>query len=300
MRVTQFAFVALMLLIMLSGCATPNINENDQMNSSNEKIETSSINSSSVSVPDAMETSNTSASDEAYSSVSVSVSAVADPTETVPEAYYSEIYNKAVAFYNAGEIDTAVALLTKMPEDNVDVQTLIRKITPYIGYVGRWKYDHTTKPDGTSFVSDSATEYSATVLFDALDRPSLHIDASGLYGIYSFDSPLNSDGYFSSNDSAFHYVYSLINGKLVEAQDELENPSSGTFRIVYCAVSDSFTNKYGTAETVCAHPGCDSVIAASGDTNCCEEHSSICADCGCFVDEGNIYCSDCAKAHPSK
>ena len=55
----------------------------------------------------------------------------------------------------------------------------------------------------------------------------------------------------------------------------------------------SFTNKYGTATTKCAHPGCNNYIASSGDTNCCPLHSNRCAICGKYIDEDATYCLDC-------
>lgn len=57
----------------------------------------------------------------------------------------------------------------------------------------------------------------------------------------------------------------------------------------------SFTNKYGTPTTKCAHSGCDNYIASSGDTNCCTKHSKRCANCGCYIDEDATYCMDCIK-----
>ena len=57
--------------------------------------------------------------------------------------------------------------------------------------------------------------------------------------------------------------------------------------------TSSFTNKYGTPTTKCAHPGCNNYIAPSGDTNCCVTHSNRCADCGKYIDEDATYCMDC-------
>ena len=57
--------------------------------------------------------------------------------------------------------------------------------------------------------------------------------------------------------------------------------------------TSSFTNKYGTPTTKCAHPGCNNYIASSGDTNCCVTHSNRCADCGKYIDEDAMYCMDC-------
>ncbi len=55
----------------------------------------------------------------------------------------------------------------------------------------------------------------------------------------------------------------------------------------------SFTNKYGTSTTKCAHPGCSNYIASSGDTNCCTIHSNRCGTCGKYIDEDAMYCLDC-------
>ena len=57
--------------------------------------------------------------------------------------------------------------------------------------------------------------------------------------------------------------------------------------------SSSFTNKYGTTTTKCAHAGCDNYIAPSGDTNCCTIHSKKCLNCGKYIDEDAMYCMDC-------
>lgn len=57
----------------------------------------------------------------------------------------------------------------------------------------------------------------------------------------------------------------------------------------------SFTNAYGTSSTKCAHPGCTSKIASSGDTNCCATHSNKCLNCGKYIDEDAMYCMSCLK-----
>jgi len=59
--------------------------------------------------------------------------------------------------------------------------------------------------------------------------------------------------------------------------------------------SAAFTNQYGTPTTVCVHRGCSSVIASSGDTNCCEEHSNECMNCGCYIDGDAMYCMACLE-----
>lgn len=57
----------------------------------------------------------------------------------------------------------------------------------------------------------------------------------------------------------------------------------------------SFTNKYGTPTTKCAHLGCNNYIASSGDTNCCTIHSNRCLECGKYIDEDAAYCMDCIQ-----
>ena len=57
--------------------------------------------------------------------------------------------------------------------------------------------------------------------------------------------------------------------------------------------SEEFTNKLGTADTVCAHTGCKELIAPSGETLNCIKHSSTCSVCGCYISEGESMCSQC-------
>jgi len=59
--------------------------------------------------------------------------------------------------------------------------------------------------------------------------------------------------------------------------------------------SNSFTNKYGTPSTKCAHYGCNNYIASSGDTNCCALHSNRCLNCGKYIDEDASYCMTCIE-----
>ena len=56
---------------------------------------------------------------------------------------------------------------------------------------------------------------------------------------------------------------------------------------------NSFTNKYGTPTTKCAHSGCSNYIASSGDTNCCESHSNRCLQCNKYIDEDALFCMSC-------
>jgi len=55
----------------------------------------------------------------------------------------------------------------------------------------------------------------------------------------------------------------------------------------------TFTNKFGTSTTVCAHAGCNNYIASSGDTNCCTTHSNRCIECDAYIDEDAAFCMDC-------
>lgn len=57
--------------------------------------------------------------------------------------------------------------------------------------------------------------------------------------------------------------------------------------------SSSFTNKFGTATTRCAYPGCSNYIASSGDTNSCTKHSNRCLQCGKYIDYDAMYCMSC-------
>lgn len=71
----------------------------------------------------------------------------------------------------------------------------------------------------------------------------------------------------------------------------VKKPSSTTYKKSY----SSFTNRYGTATTVCAHSGCSSYIASSGDTNCCTKHSNRCLECKCYIDEDAMFCLRCIE-----
>lgn len=91
--------------------------------------------------------------------------------------------------------------------------------------------------------------------------------------------------------------------------------SKGVFEAVNNAIGDrtlvgtsatsgnqtsTFTNKYGTATTRCAHSGCTNYIASSGDTNCCTVHSNKCLNCGKYIDEDAMYCMDCISGAMKK
>ena len=71
--------------------------------------------------------------------------------------------------------------------------------------------------------------------------------------------------------------------------------STATPKPVRTNSKSSFTNKYGTPTTKCAHSGCNNYIASSGDTNCCTIHSNRCLECGKYIDEDATYCMDCIQ-----
>ena len=73
--------------------------------------------------------------------------------------------------------------------------------------------------------------------------------------------------------------------------------STGTTK---SASTTTFTNKYGTATTKCAHSGCNNYIASSGDTNCCTLHSNKCLECGKYIDEDAMYCMSCLSKAADK
>lgn len=54
-----------------------------------------------------------------------------------------------------------------------------------------------------------------------------------------------------------------------------------------------FSNRHGSPDTDCASIGCPNKIASSGDTAYCSQHSNNCNNCGCYIDAGAIYCSNC-------
>ena len=60
--------------------------------------------------------------------------------------------------------------------------------------------------------------------------------------------------------------------------------------------SGSFTNKYGSSNTICAVSGCSRYIASSGDTNCCTTHSNRCGNCRCYIDGDAMYCMSCLSS----
>lgn len=79
-------------------------------------------------------------------------------------------------------------------------------------------------------------------------------------------------------------------------EDKSENTYGQSYYAkVFQSPAPSFTNKYGTPKTICAHTGCNNVIASTGDTNCCTVHSNRCAGCGCYIDEDATFCMDCIE-----
>ena len=87
----------------------------------------------------------------------------------------------------------------------------------------------------------------------------------------------------------------IIDNVIIDESKHTEPTTSATGNTGGKESSDkpAFTNKYGTPTTICAHKGCNSYIARSGDTNCCEKHSAKCLNCGKYIDEDAMYCMDC-------
>lgn len=92
-----------------------------------------------------------------------------------------------------------------------------------------------------------------------------------------------------SNESATSSSTSTTADVTTTAAETKSNTSSSSSS----KSSSSFTNKYGTATTKCAHSGCNNYIASSGDTNCCTTHSNKCLNCNKYIDEDAMYCMDC-------
>ena len=108
------------------------------------------------------------------------------------------------------------------------------------------------------------------------------------------ETPTHNDGVdmTSSTSSAYDSTYDDSTYDYDSASDDSDDSTDDTTG----SVSSSFTNKYGTATTNCAHAGCDNYIASSGDTNCCTVHSNTCQNCGKYIDEDALYCMDCLSS----
>lgn len=92
---------------------------------------------------------------------------------------------------------------------------------------------------------------------------------------------------------AFNNVDAVTTWKLCnECYDEF-NKKDNSYNNDYSY--SSFTNKYGTSTTKCAHSGCSNYIASSGDTNCCTIHSKRCLECNCYIDEDGHWCIECIE-----
>lgn len=95
----------------------------------------------------------------------------------------------------------------------------------------------------------------------------------------------------SETNSSYNPTGSTSSAPSTSTSSSSYKPSSTT-----SSTSTTFTNKYGTPTTKCAHAGCNNYIASSGDTNCCTTHSNRCGKCGKYIDEDAMYCMDCLKA----
>lgn len=81
--------------------------------------------------------------------------------------------------------------------------------------------------------------------------------------------------------------------KLEKENQELKNQFQPTPLAPTPKPKVTFTNKFGTSTTICAHSGCSNYIASSGDTNCCSTHSNKCAECRVYIDEDALWCMSC-------
>ena len=94
-------------------------------------------------------------------------------------------------------------------------------------------------------------------------------------------------------NGAFNNVSAVTTWKLCDECYDAFNESGNSYNNNYSY--SSFTNKYGTSTTKCAHSGCSNYIASSGDTNCCTTHSKRCIECNCYIDEDAIACIKCIQ-----
>ena len=109
-------------------------------------------------------------------------------------------------------------------------------------------------------------------------------------------SSAGSIAYYESGASATNSSYNPT-GSTSSAPSTSTSSSSYKPSSTTSSTSTTFTNKYGTPTTKCAHAGCNNYIASSGDTNCCTLHSNKCLECNCYIDEDALYCISClAKA----
>ena len=93
---------------------------------------------------------------------------------------------------------------------------------------------------------------------------------------------------------AFNNVTAITSWKLCNECYDYFNEKNNSYTNDYSSYS-SFTNKYGTSTTKCAHSGCSNYIASSGDTNCCSTHSNRCYECNCYIDEDANWCVKCIE-----
>ena len=87
-----------------------------------------------------------------------------------------------------------------------------------------------------------------------------------------------------------------VNNEVVITTESItKKPTTYTSVYTTKTATKLFSNKFGTASTVCAHKDCYNYIANSGDTNCCTSHSRRCSVCNCYIDEDALACMDCLK-----
>ena len=104
----------------------------------------------------------------------------------------------------------------------------------------------------------------------------------------------NLTGTFTFTYDALRHTGKVVYPKGSRIEKAWVAPTA-TPKPVRTSSKSSFTNKYGTPTTKCAHSGCNNYIASSGDTNCCTIHSNRCLECGKYIDEDATYCMDCIQ-----
>ena len=237
----------------------------------------------------------------------------------------AKVYEDAKASIEAGNIAGAITLLnepTIYTKELYELADFCNTVNPYIG---EFKLEGGTAPLKSSEntpPSKMTTTLSNIRIGDNSVIPQLHLN--GLMLLYQYDNGnFAYAGRYKQGDYVFthsgeDYILELktkqgekkesvftrasdyavidLNSKKVmkEKEESVDtNEGKGDNEDV------TFTNKYGTHTTRCAHSGCNEYIAPSGDTNCCIKHSNKCADCGKYIDEDAMYCMDCLQKEAS-
>ena len=136
----------------------------------------------------------------------------------------------------------------------------------------------------------SPNEYAeaASTVSKATSKPYSHGTASSSKDKYGEGAEYDKN--VQDIADAFGEDPDVVNKTLHGMADDINSSSSGI-----SSNTRTFSNKYGSATTRCAHAGCTKTIAPSGDTNCCTIHSKRCLECDCYIDEDATYCMSCIE-----